>query len=533
LPIDRATWDARCRRIETVPLPSSMGALVDDAGEAYGDRPFCVFFNSGRALSFAELARDSRRAANALGALGVRRGGRVAVFSWNVPHVPIVWFALARLGAAIVWVNARYTARELDYVLRDSEAELLLVHPDLVHVYEEIGEKPERLPASRVVRLGEEFERLLGRAAETFAPMAPVGPDDLVNIQYTSGTTGFPKGCMLTQRYWLTVGWTEAQLLGFRLRRALYNQNLFYVDGPIFLMLGLYTGAAVYIVDRPSVRHFVPWVREHGLEYCYFFEAILKEPESPLDRDCGLELVHTFGLTRSLHAGLEARYGCLAREAFGMTECGAGLVMPNEADDMVGSGSCGWPAPFRESAILDPSGRPVAVGEVGELWLKGPGMMRGYWRRPEADAETFRGGWMRTGDLFRVDERGFHTIVGRLKEMIRRNAENIAVREVEEVLRTLPGVAEVAVVPVPDAVVGEEVKAYLQLAPGVDRAEVNPAIVLDHCRRLLAPFKVPRYIAYRSSFPKTDSDRVEKKTLLAESPDLRADSFDRVDGIWR
>ncbi len=531
--IDRATWDARRRRIESVPLPATLGALVDAAAVAYGDRPAYVFFEAGTSLTFVQLAQAVNRAANALRARGVRRGSHVALMSWNVPAVPIVWFALAKLGAAIVWVNARYTARELDYVLRDSDAELLIVHPDLVGVYEDIGAKLDSLGPNRVVVLGLDFDGLMARAADTFEATEPVGADDLLNIQYTSGTTGFPKGCMLTHRYWMTVGWVESQTLGFRLRRALYNQNLFYLDGPIFLTLALFTGGAIFVADRPSASRFVAWVRQHGLEYCYFLEALYHQPETPLDHGCGLKLVYLFGLTRSLHAPLEQRYGCIAREAFGMTECGSALFMPIEADDMVGSGSCGWPAPYRETAVLDPSGQPVASGHEGELWLKGPGLMLGYYNKPEVNALTFRDGWMRTGDLFRVDDRGFHTIVGRLKEMIRRNAENVAVREVEEVLRGHPGIAEAAVVPVPDPVVGEEVKAYLQLKDGLTKSDVTPEVVVDHCRRLLAPFKVPRYLAYRTSFPKTESDRVEKKTLVAETPDLRTDSFDRVDGVWR
>lgn len=512
-----------------MPLAPSMGTLVDDAAAAYGDRPAYVFFEAGVTVTFAGLARAANRAANILRAKGVGRGDHVALMAPNGPAMPAIWLGLAKLGAAVVLVNSRYTARELDYVLRDSRAVLLIVGAALRGVYEDIPDKS--LGPDRVLMLGGEFEALT--AADTFAPTEPVDTDDVVNIQYTSGTTGFPKGCMLTQRYWLTIGWVKAQILGFRLHRALYNQNLFYLDGPIFLMLALYTGAAIYIVDRPSLSRFGPWVREHGLEYCYFFEAGMRQPETPLDRGCGLKFVHIFGLTRSLHAPLEARFGCIARESFGMSECGAGTMMPFEAADMVGSGSCGWPAPYRRAAILDPAGRPVATGEQGELWLKGPGMMLGYYNRPDANVETFRDGWMRTGDLFRMDDRGYLTIVGRLKDMIRRNAENIAVREVEEVLRGLPGLAEVAVVPVPDAIVGEEVKAYLQLKDGLTKSEVTPEVVLDHCRRLLAPFKVPRFIAYRATFPKTESDRVEKKKLVAESADLRADSFDRVDGVWR
>src|SRR5262249_6711762 len=152
-----------------------------------------------------------------------------------------------------------------------------------------------------------------------------------------------------------------------------------------------------------------------------------------------------FGFNKANHADLERRFGAPAREAYGMTESGCALYMPFGESEMVGSGSCGIPCPHREAAILDEDGNPVRQGEIGELWLKGPGLMLGYYKRPEANAETFRGEWMRTGDLFRQDERGYFYIVGRRKDMVRRNAENVAAREVEEVLRELPAIKEAAV----------------------------------------------------------------------------------------
>jgi acyl-CoA synthetase (AMP-forming)/AMP-acid ligase II len=536
--LSRAAWDARCRRIESQPLASNLGTQVDLAAEAFGERPAIVMLGSGERLSYEGLRRLANRFANALAARGVGKGTRVALMSWNSPAVPALWFALAKLGAVLAWANARYTPRELAYVVDDAWAEHVVLHPALVDTWEGIAEKPVRVPAGNVMALGPgtpypDLLALAEHASEDFTPHWPVGPDDLVNLQYTSGTSGFPKGCMLTHRFWLVAGQGEHQLLGFRLARALYNQNLFYVDGPIFLALGLFAGNALYVADRPSAQRFVPWVKEHGLEYCYFFEALYRQPATPADTGCGLKLAHTFGFSPPEHAELERRYGMLARESYGMTECGPATHMPIEAADMVGSASCGWPAPYRQTSVRNEAFDELPAGETGELWLKGPGLMLGYHNRPEDNARTFRDGWMRTGDLFRRDERGYLYIVGRLKEMIRRNAENIAVREVETVLRAMPGVAEAAVMPVPDSTVGEEVKAYVQLEAGFTREQVSPETILAHCRRDLAPFKVPRYIAYCDAFPKTDSDRVEKKKLIAGVTDLREGSFDRVDGVWR
>ena len=306
------------------------------------------------------------------------------------------------------------------------------------------------------------------------------------------------------------------------------------MDPQSFVALALNAGAAVYFADRLRASRFMGWVREHDIDFVFLFEAIFKQPPHPDDGRNRLRLACLFGLTPESHAPLESRFATSAREWYGMTEIGAGIYMPMGCTHMVGSGSCGIPSPFREAKVRDPeSGRPVAPGEVGELWVRGPGMMLGYYGKPEANAESFREGWFRTGDLFRRDEQGFHYIVGRSKDMIRRSAENIAAREVEAVLRTHPEVREAAVVPVPDEYRGEEVKAYVQLVHGRTREEVPPEALFAHCREHLAPFKVPRYLEYRGGFSYGPADRVEKHRLVAETGDLRRDSYDRVDGVWR
>jgi crotonobetaine/carnitine-CoA ligase len=275
------------------------------------------------------------------------------------------------------------------------------------------------------------------------------------------------------------------------------------------------------------------WVRKYEIELCLIFEPVYKQPPHPDDAKTKLKNAFIFGFTKENHADLERRFNVTAREFYGMTENGGCLYMPPEDTHMVGSGSCGIPTPGREVKIMGEDGLPVPPGEIGELWTRGPGQMRGYYNKSDANAESFRGDWFRTGDLFRVDMEGYHYIVGRIKDMVRRSGENIASREVEAVLRTMPEVKEAAVVPVPDPVRGEEVKAYIQLQDGVSRSDVPPERILAHCEAGLARFKIPRYIAYRDSFSYTASDRVEKKKLTDDVADLRADSYDRVDKVWR
>ena len=234
-----------------------------------------------------------------------------------------------------------------------------------------------------------------------------------------------------------------------------------------------------------------------------------------------------------LHAELERRFGFPARAAFGMTEIGTGLMMPIEGEEMVGSGSCGIAGPFREARIADPDGRTLPAGESGELLIRGPGIMRGYYNKPEATAAAFHGDWFRTGDLAVQDEDGFVTIQGRIKEMIRRAGENISASEVEAALLAIPGIAEAAAVPVPDALRGEEVKACVVLAEGRDMADLPPERIIALCSQRLAPFKVPRLIEYRTApLPRSTSGKVRKPELAAEKADPWQGSWDRVTGSW-
>ena len=527
--------------MDTYPdLPENMGALLDGLCESRPDDLAWVFFERDLEVSFRELRDTVNRAANALSEAGVSKGTHVAIMSGNSLKYCSCWLALARIGAVQISVNARYTSHELAYVLDDSDAEIFICDQNSIEVARRLETWPARLSLDEVIVfdvqspvVGRAWSALIDGKSSEFVPAQDVGLDDLLNIQYTSGTTGFPKGCMLPQRFWLHSAAVLRDELNFQLKRVIYNQNFFYMDGPFLTSVCLLAGATLYIADKPSAAKFMGWVRRYKIQYCFFFEALYKLPEAADDADNSFELIQTFGFNRANHVDLERRYGTIAREAFGMTECGAALSMPESATDMVGSGSCGAPIATRKARLMDDAGKQVAQGDIGELWLKGPGMMQGYYNKPEATAETLRDGWLCTGDLCLRDDQGYYYIVGRKKDMIRRNAENIACREVEEAVRSMDAIVEAAAVAVPDERVGEEVKIYVQLQEGFTPEDVPPSAILAFCEQRLAVFKMPRYVEYRAAFPMTDSARVEKKKVIAESEDLRKDSYDRVDGVWR
>ena len=528
------------RAFEREPMPESMASLLDAAAARFADRPAFVFFETGEELSFRALGERAGRLAAALGGLGAAKGTHVAVMVPNGPAFPVTWLALARLGAVMIPVNNRYTARELGYVLTDGDADFLVIHRDYLATLDGVDRSATRIGDSRVIVVGggrgapgHDWDELIAAAPAGAPPCARPAPDDLLNIQYTSGTTGFPKGCMQTHRYWLVMGKSSLYQAGYPARRILVNQFFYYLDPMLFITMGLFAGSTLYVCAKPSASRFMEWVREHGIDFCFLFEPIFKQPPHADDAKSALKLVCTFGFTKESHAELERRFATTAREWFGMTEIGSGLYLPVEDTHMVGSGSCGIPAPFREVMIVGPDSKPVAVGEVGELCVRGPGVMLGYYRNPEANAASFIGDWFRTGDLFRRDERGYHTIVGRIKDMIRRSEENISAREVEAVLRLMPEIKEAAVVPIKDSLRGEEVKAYVQLMPGLAPPDVPPERILEHCAGQLARFKIPRYIEYRDSFTYGPADRVEKQKLVAETDDPRRNSYDRVERLWR
>ena len=337
---------------------------------------------------------------------------------------------------------------------------------------------------------------------------------------------------MLSHRYWLTIAKVNARRDDRVFQQILAATPFFYMDPQWMMLMAFYQRATLFVARRQSASRFMEWIRRYRINFCLFPQIVLKQPPSPSDRDNEIVRVNVYGLHKETHTELEERFNLVAREAFGMTEIGSGMFMPIEATDMVGSGSCGVPSPFREVRVADPDGNTIPAGQVGELVVRGPGILQGYYNKPEATAAAFHGDWFRTGDLFQQDERGYFYIVGRVKEMIRRAGENISAREVESVLHALPEIAEAAAIPVPDETRGEEVKACVVLQPGLGRDAVTPDRILTHCAAVLARFKVPRYIAYCDDLPKTASGKIAKH-LLTNVPDPVAGCFDRVEGRWR
>jgi acyl-coenzyme A synthetase/AMP-(fatty) acid ligase len=523
----------RRETIEAEPLPRNIADLVRQASKAGGEQLLWHFFESGETLTYGELEPRVTALAAGLQSIGVGKGSHVAVMLPNIAALPLTWLAIGMLGAVMVPMNNTYSEREIAYVLGDSDARFMVVDAACLEAVEAVRAAGKAdIASERLITVGgatryRSLDALMACATDGFVP-PEVGHDDLLNIQYTSGTTGFPKGCMLPQRYWLSAGKVNAFRDGRRYRRILASTPFYYMDPQWLLLMAMYHRATLYVARRQSASKFMEWIRTYQIEFCLLPVLTLKQPPHPADRQNAIIRANVYGIPRHLHPVIEDRFDLCAREAFGMTEIGPTLYMPIEAVDMVGSGSCGIPCPFRECRIANEHGNTLPPNTVGELLVRGPGILQGYYNQPEATKAAFHGDWFRTGDLFRMDEKGNFTIVGRIKDTIRRSGENIAAREVESVLTAFEDVAEAAVVPVADAVRGEEIKALIVWQDGVTGDASRIAALIEHCRRNLAPFKVPRFFQNRDALPKTASLKIAKHVLIAEGDDPANPVYDRA-----
>ncbi|WP_020664547.1 ATP-dependent acyl-CoA ligase [Amycolatopsis benzoatilytica] len=499
--------------------------LVARAAQLWPERTAWVFDSTNARFTFADVDERTGRLAQALRDQGVQAGDRVAVMLRNDPEFPLLWLALAKLGAVLVPVNVNYREFDGAHVLRHSGARLAVAAEEFVELLEKIA------PETSV-------ERVLTPDAlqsETCCEPETVVAEQPVNIQYTSGTTGAPKGCVLPHRYWTTlaiglaadfpsVG--EDDIL-------LTAQPFHYIDPQWNVALALAAGATLVVLDRFHPSTFWEKVREHQVTWFYCLglmpTLLLRQPPHPRDRDHRVRAISASAIPPDLHAQLEQRWGVPWHEAFGMTETGGDIrVSAADHDAAVGTGCIGRPSRDREVMIAGEDGKPLPRGETGELLIRGIGLMHGYHDDPEATARAFAGGWFHTGDLARMDAEGRVYYLGRTKDMIRRSGENISADEVERALLQHPAVQLAAVLAVPDELRGEEVKAYVVCAG----ERPAPQELAEFCAQQLAYFKVPRFWTFADDLPRTPSERVAKGELRKVA-DLRGGSWDRSTGQWQ
>ncbi|MBU9829815.1 long-chain-fatty-acid--CoA ligase FadD [Rahnella sp. FC061912-K] len=537
---------------------SSLVEMFENATLRYADSP--AFINMGEVMTFRKLEERSRAfAAYLQNELGLQKGDRVALMMPNLLQYPIALFGVLRAGMVVVNVNPLYTPRELEHQLNDSGASAIVIVSNFAHTLEKVVYKTQ-VKHVILTRMGDQLsaakgtlvnfvvkyiKRLVpkyhlpnaisfrtalqrGRRLQYIKP--DVINDDLAFLQYTGGTTGVAKGAMLTHRN-MQANLEQAKAAYAPLLRPgqelvvtalpLYHIFALTVNCLLFLEMG---GRSLLITNPRDVPGMVkelakyPFTAISGVNT--LFNAMLNNEDfRELDfSTLRLSVGGGMSVQKSVADKWEKLTGKHLLEGYGLTECSP-LVAGNPYDLKHYSGSIGIPVPSTEIRLVDDNGQDVAAGEPGELLVRGPQVMLGYWQRPSATDEVLKDGWLSTGDIVTVDEQGFIRIVDRKKDMILVSGFNVYPNEIEEVVSQHDKVLEVAAIGVPNDASGEIVKiCVVKKDPSLTSEEL-----LAHCRRLLTGYKVPKIVEFRDELPKSNVGKILRRELRDEQTKPKAD----------
>jgi fatty-acyl-CoA synthase len=460
-------------------------------------------------VTYAAFHARSNQLARALARLGVGRGDRVAVMATNRVEYPIIYFAVLKLGAIVVPVNARFTAGEVASIVGHAQVGLFLVAPEFA----------ELARAPRVIRIDRDLDALA--AAEPADDVAVVIDEHDPHVMlYTSGTTGQPKGTLVSHRsYWLQATTSHLQL-GFREDDIGLSMFPMFHMGGWSLPLGFWhTGATVVIMPKAEPRAILDAIARERVTYLYAVPTVYASLLAALDRerdDVGSLRLLGGGTAPMTTAQVQAiRDGFGGRDMvilYGSTEAGPVSVL-RPPDVARKPETVGRPYLDVDVRLVDEEDRDVPPGAVGEIVVRSEFTMRGYWRNPEETARTKRQGWVHTGDLGAFDDEGFLSVVGRRKEVIRSAGESIFPAEIERVLLQHPDVREASVVGIPDAHWGEAVVAAIVARSG---ASLDADAVIAHVRAHLAGYKKPKHVCFLPELPRTAASQQVHKPLLRE-----------------
>ena len=527
-----------------------LSELLDSAAERFAGVDATRFY--GGRLTWSDVQRQANALAVGLAELGVRRGDRVAIMLPNVPQALIAYFAVLKLGALVVFFNPLYVEREIEHQLKDSGAEIMIV---LDLLYERVSHVKPHTRLRTVIVTG--LREYMGTALRLLVPLVkrelvgkvPSGPGvlslkdlirrhdghvpspltvdpvaDVAVLQYTGGTTGLSKGAMLTHRNLLAnVNQVKEWMPGLEegQERILAVMPFFHVYGlTVCLNLAALIGATLILLPKFDLKQVLQLIDKQkptlfpGAPPIYV--AINHAPDvNKYDlRSIKACISGAAPLPVEVQAQFEALTGGKLVEGYGLTEASP-VTHCTPVFGKRKPGSIGLPVPDTEVKLVDlETGTEEAeVGAEGELCIRGPQVMAGYWNRPEETARTLRDGWLHTGDIARMDDEGYIYIVDRAKDMIIASGYNIFPREVEEVLYEHPAVLDAVVVGVPHEYRGQDVKAYVVLKPG---QSVTEADIKEFCRERMAKYKVPHQVEFRGSLPKTIIGKVLRRVLLEE-----------------
>jgi crotonobetaine/carnitine-CoA ligase len=486
----------------------------------------------GRALSYGDFGRMVAGAANGLLRSGVCAGDRVLIQMGNCPEHLVAMFAIQRIGAINVTCSTLFKLQEATYQLRDSGSTMIVCgaeFQDMARAAADAAPQPVRILVADhgLLDAGDApFNRLMAEGPDRVDTPFPAA-DDIAMLIYTSGTTGWPKAVIYTHGNLVHGGQNSIIALGYRPEERLLHFFPFYHNngGVILLAPIILSGCCMVMIDKFSASRFGAQLVEHGITLTALnathIKMILAHPVLDEDREHRVARVQfALPLDQSRREAFKDRFGGIGLvEVFGMTEtCGIATAVPEAA--LWKPGSAGLPLPGIEMTIADDDGRTVGIGTAGELCLRSlsrHGFTPGYFNSPDLTRDLYRDGWLRTGDVAVIDEDGYMTYLDRKKDLIKRSGINIAAAEVERVMMQVPGVAEAAVVGIPDEFREEKIIGFVVLAPG---AAASLGDIERHCRTTLADYKVPERLERLDALPENFLGKVEKKALRERAVQL-------------
>jgi len=501
----------------------NVGYLLTNSANKFPDRP-AIISEEGR-FTFKIFNQRTDRLAVAMQKAGLKKGDRVAILFFNSAYFVETYFAAIKAGLVSTPVNFRLAVPEILYILNNSQSKILFYDPEFEVRLAGIQERLETVqifvsPHNGDSTLATTYEDFLSKGEGASSSFPHICEDDPCQLMYTSGTTGRPKGAILTHRNIIwnlfnTISGREDQpgekalIVGPLFHAAALNNHFTIqvaLGGTGIILRKFEPGSLLRTIEKekatimsgaPALYHML---LQHGNPHKYDLRSITKctAGTDKLPMETKKKLLDFFPNIKGIY------------DVYGCTEASPCITILNAKDSLRKDMSVGKALPFLEARVVDENERPLPPDEVGELVCRGPNVMHGYHRDPEGTKKAIRDGWLHTGDMARVDHEGFFYIVDRQKDMIISGGENIYPREIEEVILKHPAIDDVAVIGMPDSVWGESVKAFIVLKEG---KTANEQEVIDFCKRYLAGYKKPRGVAFVSSLPKNPLGKVLKRVL--------------------